>query len=65
MPGLLTDASPIPEYPREAPVRNRVGGLWDDGDGLVPVGWWVHVNKSLHSLLVTIAIHQRKGSVTT
>ena len=54
MPGLLTDASPIPEDPREPPVRNRCGGLWDDGDGLVPVGCWGHLNESLRSLLVII-----------
>ena len=65
MTGLLRHAGPIPEDPRKPAVRNRRGGLWDDGDGLVPVGWWGHLNESLRSLLVIIAIHQRKGSVTT
>ena len=60
-----TTSGPIPEDPSEPPVRNRRGGLWDDGDGLVPVGWWGHLNESLRSLLVIIAIHQRNGSVTT
>ena len=41
-----TTSGPIPEDPRKPPVRNRRGGLWDDGDGLVPVGWWGHIKSS-------------------